>query len=52
MKKTKKTVIKTRKVLPDHSSTKVHSDKTKYDRKTISEIMQDELEPIHYDKEK
>jgi len=32
MKKTKKSVIKTRKVLPNHSSTKAHNDKTKYDR--------------------
>ena len=32
MKKTKKGVIKTRKVLPKHSSTKVHGDNTKFDR--------------------
>lgn len=41
--------IKTRKVIPDHGSTKTHSDKSKYNRKSQSEIMQDELEPIHYE---
>ena len=42
----KKPDVKVRKETPSHGASKVHSDKTKYDRKSESEKLQDDLEPI------
>lgn len=34
----KKIEVKSRKVTPPHSKSQVHSDKTKYDRKTVTKL--------------
>ena len=38
--------IKVRKKIPSHAKSKTHKDKTRYDRKSESEKLQDDLEPI------
>ena len=38
--------IKVRKKIPSHAKSKTHKEKTKYDRKSESEKLQDDLEPI------
>ena len=38
--------IKVRKKTPSHAKSKTHKEKTKYDRKSESEKLQDDLEPI------
>ena len=38
--------IKVRKKIPSHAKSKTHKVKTRYDRKSESEKLQDDLEPI------
>ena len=38
--------IKVRKKIPSHAKSKTHKVKTSYDRKSESEKLQDDLEPI------
>lgn len=40
----KKTDIKTRKITPDHATTKTHKDKSKYDRKSYKDELRSQTD--------